>query len=85
MTIRAGVDCLPQFGRIFAKTWRLNKMKEFLQNRGETVVVNGDICVRVLAIHDDKVVLAIDAPEWIEVERKELLEKMEDCIPLLPR
>jgi carbon storage regulator CsrA len=64
---------------------RLNTMKEFFQKKGEAVVVNGDICVRVLAIHGDKVVLAVDAPEWIEVERKELLEKMEDCIPLLPR
>jgi len=60
-------------------------MKEFLQKKGETVVVNGDIYVRVLEIHDDEVVLAVDAPEWIEVGRKELLEKMEGCIPLLPR
>jgi len=60
-------------------------MKEFFQKQGETVVVNGDICVRVLEIHDDEVVLAVDAPEWLGVGRKELLEKTEDCIPLMPR
>jgi len=60
-------------------------MKEFFQKKGETVVVNGDICVRVLEIHDDKVVLAVEAPEWIVVERKELHEKIEDCVPLLRR
>jgi carbon storage regulator CsrA len=53
--------------------------------KNETVVVNGDICVRVLEIHDDEVVLAVEAPEWIEVGTKELHEKMEDCAPLLPR
>ena len=60
-------------------------MKEFFQKSGEAVVVNGDICVRVLAIHGDEVVLEVDAPEWIEVGPKELLEKMEDCVLLLPR
>ncbi len=60
-------------------------MKEFFRQKGGTVVVNGDICVRVLEVHDDEVVLAVDAPEWIEVARKELHELVEDCVPHLPR
>ncbi|MHC4404886.1 MAG: carbon storage regulator [Planctomycetota bacterium] len=60
-------------------------MKEVFQKKGETVVVNGDICVTVLEIHDDEVVLAVDAPAWNEVGGTKLPTATEDCRPLLPR
>jgi carbon storage regulator CsrA len=49
----------------------------FNQGKNETVVINGDIHVTVLNILDDEVLLAIDAPEWIEVCKKEVLEESE--------
>jgi carbon storage regulator CsrA len=64
---------------------RSNKMKELLQEKGESVIVNGDICVTVLEIHDDEVVLEVVAPDWIEIIRAERDERMEECAPLLPR
>ncbi len=43
-------------------------MKAFLQSQGETIVINGDICITVLKIEGDEVFLEIDAPEWISIE-----------------
>ena len=60
-------------------------MKEFFQKQGETIVANGDIYVRILEIHDDEVVLAIDAPEWMAVGHAERHEEVEDGATLLPR
>ena len=49
-------------------------MRIFSQTVNETVIINGDISVRILDIVGDEVVLAIDAPEWIEVREEEALE-----------
>ena len=46
-------------------------MRTFFQDKGETVVINGDISVTVLDIDSDEVVLAIDAPEWMEIDGNE--------------
>jgi carbon storage regulator CsrA len=43
-------------------------MSVFLQNKGETIVINGDINVTVLDINGDAVVLGIDAPRWMEID-----------------
>jgi carbon storage regulator CsrA len=52
-------------------------MRFFSQARNETVVINGEIFVTVVDIRDDEVVLAIDAPEWIQVSKKEAVEELE--------
>ncbi len=59
-------------------------MKVFVQAKGESVVVNDEITVTVLDIHDEEVVLAIDAPEWVEVCEMETLETLEST-PVYPR
>ena len=63
-------------------------MRTFLQGKDETVVINGDISVTILEIDGDEVVLAIDAPEWMEIDGTETSrseEEFEVCGPLLPR
>ena len=56
-------------------------MKTFSQNIGETVVIDGDISVTIIDIRDDEVVLAIDAPEWMEVREEDVLEALEMAAP----
>jgi carbon storage regulator CsrA len=63
-------------------------MSVFIQSKGESIVIGGDISVTILDIFGDDVVLAIDAPEWIEVDgygpnRSE--DELEDWSPLRPR
>ena len=63
-------------------------MRTFFQGRGESVVINGDITVTVLDIDGDEVVLAIDAPEWVEIDEIEasrLEDVLEEWSPLQPR
>ncbi len=60
-------------------------MKELFQKEGDTVVVNGDICMTVLEIDGDEVVLEIKAPDWVEVLRTERYEDQEECASLQPR
>ena len=57
-------------------------MKTFSQNIGETVVIDGDISVTIIDIREDEVVLAIDAPEWMEVREEDVLEAL---APVRPR
>jgi carbon storage regulator CsrA len=49
----------------------------FLQAENETVVINGEIYVTVVDILGDEVVLAIDAPEWVQVCEKEVVAESE--------
>ena len=63
-------------------------MKIFFQGNDESVVVNDNITVTVLAIDGDEVVLGIDAPEWMEIEGNEpsrLEDELEEWGPLQPR
>ena len=41
--------------------------------------------MKVVEIRDDEVVLEVDAPPWVKIERKEPREKEEDGFPLVPR
>jgi carbon storage regulator CsrA len=52
-----------------------------VQAKNEAVVINGEICVTVVDILEDEVVLAIDAPKWVEVCNTEALE----TLPVRPR
>ena len=56
-------------------------MKEFSQNIGETVVINGDISVTIIDIRGDEVVLAIDAPEWMDVRKEDVLQVLAPALP----
>ena len=49
-------------------------MKVFVQTKNESVVINDEIIVTVLDVNDENVILAVDAPEWIEVYEKEAVE-----------
>jgi carbon storage regulator CsrA len=58
--------------------------KVFVQAKGESVVINDEITVTVIEIRDEEVVLAVDAPEWVEVCDMETLETLEST-PVRPR
>ena len=63
-------------------------MSVFIQNKGESIIIDGDISVTVLDINGDDVVLAIDAPEWMEIGKTESNrseDEPEDWSPLRPR
>jgi carbon storage regulator CsrA len=49
----------------------------FVQAKGESIVINGEIIVTIVDILDEDVVLAVDAPEWIDVCKEEMLEELE--------
>jgi carbon storage regulator len=59
-------------------------VKVFTRAKGESIVINDEITVTVLEIRDDEVVLAVDAPEWIEVGERERLEEAL-AVPSRPR
>ena len=52
-------------------------MKVFVQAKNESVVINDDIIVTVLEVNDEDVVLAVDAPEWVDFCNKETLDEPE--------
>ena len=52
-------------------------MKVFVQAKNESVVINDEIIVSVLDVNDDNVILAIDAPEWVEVYEERTVEGSE--------
>ena len=63
-------------------------MEIFFQHEGESVIINGDISVKVIEINGDEVVLEIDAPEWMEIDEYEpscLEDKLEERWLLQPR
>jgi hypothetical protein len=63
-------------------------MSAFFQSKGESIIINGDISVTVLDIDGDDVVLAIEAPEWMEIEETEpnrSEDELEDWSLLRPR
>ena len=46
-------------------------MKTFVCAKSEAIVINGEVVVTVVDILDEEMVLAVDAPEWVEVFPKE--------------
>jgi carbon storage regulator CsrA len=49
--------------------------------KNEAVVINGEVVVTVIDILNKKVVLAVDAPEWVEVFPEEASEVAETIPP----
>ena len=59
-------------------------MKTFICAKSQAVVINGDVVVTVIDILDKEVVLAFDAPEWVEVFPEEEPDGTE-TVPPRPR
>ena len=59
-------------------------MNTFVCTKSESVVINGEVVVTVVDILDEEVVLAVDAPEWVEVLPEEASDGAE-TIPTRPR
>jgi len=56
-------------------------MRTFICTKNEAVVINGEVVVTVIDILDKKVVLAVDAPEWVEVFPEEEPDGTETALP----
>ena len=59
-------------------------MKSFVCANSEALVINGEVIVTIVDILDKEIVLAIDAPKWVQVCQKEALDKVE-ILPAHPR
>lgn len=44
----------------------------------ESIIINGNIEIKVIEIEDGKVKLGIDAPKEIEIHRKEVYEEIQE-------
>ena len=42
-------------------------IETFVRAKSEAIVVNGEIVVTIIEIRDEEVVLAVEAPDWVEV------------------
>jgi carbon storage regulator CsrA len=66
-------------------------MNVFIQSKGDSIIINGDISVTVLDVDGENVVLAINAPEWMEIDGTNATEpsrredELEDWSPFQPR
>lgn len=47
------------------------------RKKNESLIINGNIEVRIVALDDGKVKIGIDAPKNIEIHRKEIFEKIQ--------
>ena len=59
-------------------------MKSFVCANSEALVIDGEVIVTVVDILDKEIVLAIDAPKWVQVCPKEASDKAE-ILPAHPR
>ncbi len=59
-------------------------MRTFICAKNEAVIINGEVAVTVIDILNKKVVLAVDAPEWVEVFPEEETDGTE-TVPARPR
>ena len=63
-------------------------MRIFFQGNRDSIVISDDISVTVLDIDGGEVVLAIDAPEWVEINGQEPVrseDELEEWNPVQPR
>jgi sRNA-binding carbon storage regulator CsrA len=63
-------------------------MSVFIQDKGESLLIDGNISLTILDIFGDEVVLAIDAPDWLEIggcEPNRSEDEWEDWISTRPR
>lgn len=43
----------------------------------ESIIINGDIEIKIVALEDGRVRIGIDAPKHYEIHRKEVFEKIQ--------
>ncbi len=55
-------------------------MQVFVQAKNESIVINDEIVVTVLDVRDENVILAVDAPVWVEVCEEETCERSESVL-----
>ena len=48
------------------------------RKKNESVIINGNIEVTIVALDDGKVKIGIDAPKSVEIHRKEVFEKIQN-------
>ena len=78
MAVRqSGHGCLNTHG---GDVRRFRIVRTFICAKNEAVVINGEVVVTVIDILNKKVVLAVDAPEWVEVCEKETSEGSESML-----
>jgi sRNA-binding carbon storage regulator CsrA len=59
-------------------------VKVFVQAKGESIVINGEITVTIVDILDEDAVLGVDAPKWLEVCEQKTFEELA-TVPVRPR
>ena len=48
------------------------------RKKNESLVINGDIEIKIVALDDGKVKIGIEAPRSVEIHRKEVFEKIQE-------
>ncbi|MBN2900099.1 MAG: carbon storage regulator CsrA [Clostridia bacterium] len=48
------------------------------RKKDESLIINGNIEIQVVALDDGKVKLGISAPKSVEIHRKEIFEKIQE-------
>jgi carbon storage regulator len=51
------------------------------RKNGESIVIDGDIKVTVIAVKGNVVQLGIDAPKEIPIHRSEIFQKIRESVP----
>lgn len=47
------------------------------RKKNESLIINGDIEITIVALDDGKVKIGVDAPKSVEIHRKEVFEKIQ--------
>ncbi len=58
--------------------WEGSKMLILTRRKDESIIIDGNIEIKIVEIEDGKVKIGIDAPKNIDIIRKELYKKMQD-------
>ena len=56
----------------------VNNMLILSRKKGESIIIDGNIEIKVLEIQDGKVQIGIDAPKNIDIFRKELYKSIQE-------
>lgn len=50
---------------------------------GETIVIDGEISITVVAVQGDRIRIGVTAPRNMTVDRQEVHERRTACVPVL--
>jgi carbon storage regulator len=62
---------------VWVTKWRGGMMQILIRHLGETLCIDDDVEITVLAIRGDEVRLGVDAPKSVQVGRKERIDNTE--------